>query len=177
MICEQEGLGNNCCVAGELPAGGATPNPPLTPHSSPLHLPRNWPVPGRQEVAHGSCVWKGRVGEAASRFVLDRHHGITVHGGGGVILMTLVLRHLGAVGTVGRSSGGTGPKGNFDQSLRSFFFFPFFFLMILLWHDRAEMKTFGLYSMQQGITKMFFLCSFVVVVFLFFCFVSDPAEA
>lgn len=65
---------------------------------------------------------KGVSCRAASRFVLERHHGIRVHSGGGgrVILMTLVLRHLGAVGTVGRSSGGTGPRGNFDQSLRSF---------------------------------------------------------
>lgn len=99
---------------------GATPYP-LLQASSPLHLPRKSSVPGQQEVAHGSCVCKGRVWKAASRFVLDRHHGITVHSGGSVILMTLVLRHLGVVGTVARSSGGTGPRENFDQSLRSFF--------------------------------------------------------
>lgn len=117
--------------------------------------------------------------EAASRFVLDRHHGITVHGGSGVILMTLVLRHLGAVGTVGRSGGGTGPKGNFDQSLRSFFFFfPFFFLMILLWHDRTEMKTLVFTVCNKESQKcFFFVLSLLLFVFVFFCFVSDPAEA
>lgn len=74
------------------------------------------------------CVCEGRVGEAASRFVLGFHHRcITAHGNGGsgVILMTLLLRHLGAVGTVGKNGGGTGSKGNFDQLLRSFFFFFF----------------------------------------------------
>lgn len=76
-------------------------------------------------MAHGSCVCKGRVWTAALKFVLDRHHGITVHGGSGVIiLMTLVLRHLGVVGTVGRSSGGTDPGGNFDQPWKFLFMIP-----------------------------------------------------
>lgn len=88
--------------------------------------------PRQQEVAHGSVFAKGVSAKQLQGlfWVFIIAHG---NSGGGVILMTLLLCHLGAVGTVGKNGGGTGSKGNFDQRLRSFF--VFFFLMILVWYD------------------------------------------